>query len=222
MPVAHRGDQQGVAEAAAVAAAVDQLDRDLLARRHGATDPPARHRVGLRRLQHPAVAAEQFGGAIAGQFLEGPVGEGDRVVGLVRIGQHQRRRSLLQHRQQGCRRGGRRLGVQPDEFDEQRLLALPRTFDLAALHPSIQVAAAFPFASLIAPAETTGNFISLFLTLAPDLVPREAAPRGGTAGATGGADRLSAEAAPVLDPVGTGQPAQDSVLSRAARLRLVS
>jgi hypothetical protein len=88
--VEHRADEQAVPERAAVGLVVQDVDRHRPLLTQGPADLVDGVRVGLFALQETTVAAQDFLFLVQGEIEEGAVHESDRVVRLVRIGDHHR------------------------------------------------------------------------------------------------------------------------------------
>ena len=85
-----RADEQRVPERRAVLAVVEDLDRDRPRLGQGLLDLADGAAVGERALEEAAVPAVDLFAAVAREVEKGAVGEGDGVVGPVRIGDDHR------------------------------------------------------------------------------------------------------------------------------------
>jgi hypothetical protein len=98
--VVHRADEQRVPERRAVALVVEQFGRHRAAFQHRLADFGHRFAVGHRALQETAVAAEDLAFLIAGEVKKRLVGEHDRIVVLVGVGQDHRHPRHLNRREE--------------------------------------------------------------------------------------------------------------------------
>ena len=127
---AHRADIERIPEGAAVLAVIAQLDVHRLFARHGLAQTIHLGGIGVRPLQEPAVAADDLVTRVAGEILEGLVGEDDRIVGLPRIGDD--------HRHAGSANGSRE-GIAPALLVADDLGKVPVVALSHVLLPSVPV-----------------------------------------------------------------------------------
>jgi hypothetical protein len=95
-----RRDEQRVPERPAVLLVVQHLDRDVGAVPQRGAHHRNRLGIGAGPLHEPAVAPHHLLGRVAGELEEGVVGEDDRVVRQVRVGDQHRHAGHLDSREE--------------------------------------------------------------------------------------------------------------------------
>ncbi len=185
----HGADVQLVDEGAAVAPVVQQLHHDVASRGDGGPDAGDVGRVGRRPLKEAAIAPDQLLRRVAGEFQEGAVGEDDRIVGQVRIGDDHRHPGLVGGGEQevgpggpdtGQARGrdGRELGrAQARVLLHQRALAPTQPLDLPR-RSSMLMVRSYP-EPLPGPTATRTRMRGGGVTSGPDRSVRRRAAFGG-------------------------------------------
>ena len=119
--VEDRRNEQRVPETVAVLAVVEDFRRIFATVCDGAAELGHRCRIRLGPLKEPTIRSDDLVFRIAGHGQEGPIGEDDRIVGAVRIGDRHRHPHHLDGREKNvgpfggkilrCMGGDRRIAM---------------------------------------------------------------------------------------------------------------